>query len=799
MPTRTRPPPTAGGRRPVWVVTLQLAVLALAVFYGVSVIPGVRPTPGFSPVLDGWVTCLCFLGVVALLVVRAVRVEADRIAWLFFAAGLLCYSVGSIGYYVYYQQLPTVPYPSWSDVAWIAFYPLAYVALFLMLRARILQLNPSMWLDGIITGLTAAAFAVTFALGPALRITDGTVAAVVTNFAYPVADVVLFILVFGAIVVMGSGAGPAWWWVSAGLATFAVVDTVYAFQVASDSYVDGAWLDAGWVLAMVCFAAGAAREPGNDRRGTVVRTTVCKRSRLAGGGLLAVPGLCALAALGLLFYGYVSQVDDLVAGVLALGAVLAALVRATLTFREVQAAAESRRLARTDDLTALPNRRHFYDVLGNAVSNSLTREEPQTGAGVAVLILDLDHFKDINDSLGHHVGDELLRQIGPRLSSQLREGDLLARLGGDEFGVVLPRTPSAAAEEVAVRILTSLQEPFSLEVQPHGDTVEHAIPQGLSLVRPTAMHVDASVGIAVCPQHGDSVASLLQAADIAMYRAKTNRTGHAMAADVMDESGRQRLVTVEELHDAVASDQMVLHFQPKVHLHTGQVASVEALVRWQHQSRGLLYPDAFLPLVEQYGLMRQLTSTVLIAALEQADRWRRSGHNLAVAVNLSATNLLDPDFPQQVADLLHSMGLPASVLEFEITETVLMTDPKRARHALRLLRDLGVRLAVDDYGTGYSSLAYLHDLPVDELKLDRSFVMRSDVDARSAAIVTSTIGLAHALGLGIVAEGVETAEVLARLVRDNCDTAQGYYFALPQSAQELTRWLELRSASEVPA
>ena len=274
-----------------------------------------------------------------------------------------------------------------------------------------------------------------------------------------------------------------------------------------------------------------------------------------------------------------------------------------------------------------------------------------------------------------------------------------------------------------------------------------------------------------------------------MYRAKNAHTGYEVSTPV-DGADYQRLETIEGLYHALDRDELVVHYQPKLDLHTRTVTGVEALVRWQHPTRGLLYPDTFLPLAEQAGLMRRLTLTVLEIAVRQADQWRKEGRGLTVAVNLSASNLLDAKLPEQIDLLLAALGMPSELLELEITETVLMADPVRTLEVLGALRALGIRLAVDDFGTGYSSLSYLQDLPVDDLKLDRSFVMRSTTDARSAAIVASTIGLAHSLDMRIIAEGVESAAALEQLAQAGCDVAQGFHLARPQPAEQLGLWLD---------
>ena len=732
-------------------------VLAGAV-YAVSLVPGVRTGgPSYVPLLDLWVNNGFTGGVICLVVDRARRHVQDRAAWTWFAIALIVYLSGTLAYYLHVINLEVISYPSLSDLGWIAFYPFAYVALFLMLRARLPRLSPSRWLDGVVAGLTAAAFAVAFALGAALKATEGGFAVVAVNITYPVADLLLLLMVAGAMTVIGRGAGGSWWWICAGIATFGVTDTVYAFQIAQGTYVDGGVLDLGWMLAMGAFGLAASARP---------RTGVSQR--LEGMGVLAVPGLCALAALGLLFHGYLTTGDSL-AGLLALGAVLAALGRTGMTFREVRALAESRQQARTDELTGLPNRRTVYESLTEA------DHELACGQRVAVLLIDLDRFKEINDSLGHAAGDALLRLIGPRLTPDLRCGDLLARLGGDEFVVISPGLDAEGAQALAARLRRRLQQPFAFGKM--------------------ALTIDASVGIAVGPDQASQGEELLQMADLAMYSAKARRVGVALYDDVRDGQGRHRLEVVEQLRAGIARGELVLHYQPKLDLRSDRVAGVEALVRWQHPERGLLYPDTFIDLAESFGLMGSLTSTVLTAALAQCRAWADEGEELTVAVNVSPSNLVDEHFPDQVNALLRLHGLAPSALMLEVTESLLMEDRERAVSVLTRLRDVGVGVAIDDYGTGYSSLAYLAELPVTELKLDRAFIGTMTDSPRSAAIVSSTLHLAHALGLVLVAEGAEDQATVDALTALGCDLMQGYHLSPPLPPERLLSWLQARAAN----
>ena len=361
-----------------------------------------------------------------------------------------------------------------------------------------------------------------------------------------------------------------------------------------------------------------------------------------------------------------------------------------------------------------------------------------------------------------------------------REHDLTARLGGDEFATFLVEVDEAGAEAFTKRVQAALLAPFAVD----GVTVR----------------VSASVGVALFPAHGNDVSTLLRRADIAMYHAKGSQSGHSIYSAADDTLGGQdRLRTLEDLRQTIYARALTIHYQPKVDSQTATVTGVEALVRWQHPERGLLPPAMFLPLAEDAGLMRELTAAVLEQSLDQVLSWRQAGRRLNVAVNLSASSLVDLDLPGQVERTLADRDLPASALELEITEEFLMGDRERARVILDQLRALGVRVAVDDFGTGYSSLAYLRELPIDELKLDRSFVQPMADDPRAAAIVRSTISLAHSLGMRLVAEGVENEITAGHLALSGCDVSQGYYFSRALPAAELEAWLDDRTASEMAA
>jgi diguanylate cyclase (GGDEF)-like protein len=407
-----------------------------------------------------------------------------------------------------------------------------------------------------------------------------------------------------------------------------------------------------------------------------------------------------------------------------------------------------------DSLTELPNRLLFRDRVSQAISSARQR-----GERLAVMLIDLDRFKEVNDTLGHQSGDVLLKRVAGRLQSAIREGDTVARLGGDEFGVLVPAVDGPdAVLALAEKLRGSLLAPCDIS--------------GLEL------EVEASVGITLYPDHGEDVDLLLQRADIAMYIAKDAHVPMVYAPD-QDRYSSTRLALMSQLRRAIANRELVVHYQPQAEMRGGEIRSVEALVRWEHPERGLLAPEEFIPLAEHIGLIRPLTAFVLDEALRQCAQWRDDGIDLSVAVNISGRDLLDQRLPDEVHECLRRWSVEPDHLELEITENTVLSDPVRARGILERLSDIGVRLAIDDYGTGNSSLAYLKRLPVSVLKIDRSFVLNMQADHDDAIIVRSTIDLGHNLGLVVVAEGVEDEHAWQALADLGCDTAQGYFLGRP--------------------
>ena len=694
----------------------------------------------------------------ALVCLAAVRrSRTDRVAWTALGVAILLAVIGNLIYTLAIATMEVEPFPSVADFFYLAYFLPLYVALVALIRARVPRFHASMWLDGIVGALGAGAVAVALLLGPALEVTEGRTAAVVTSLSYPVADVVLLALLVAVGAILGIRRDRTLLLLAAAIVTNLVGDIVFLDLATSGIYVEGGWLDLTWLVA-VSLMALAAHTSDPDPVGVVARNGSTTR---VGWRVLAVPLACNVVSLVVLGFDSGNRFNPAAAW-LAVGCVLAALARVAVTFQEVRAFNEVKEQARTDDLTGLPNRRALLEEARTVLAATTARRP------AALLLLDLDGFKEVNDSLGHHAGDQLLRQVGPRLRGALRSTDVLARLGGDEFAVLLRDAGLDEAQDLAERLRDLIAQPFTVE--------------------DIRLHVGVSIGVATAPVPAANVEELLRCADVAMYAAKSGREGvHVYVPDPTSGTG-DRLRTMEELRTALSEGQLEVHLQPQVSLVDGRIVGAEALVRWNHPTRGLLSPAELLPAAEQAGLLRPLTDAVIELALAAAARWWPT-RSVPVSVNLFAANVTDLDLPGKVALALVRHGLPARALTLELVEDTLMADPDRGRQVLGELRRLGVRTSIDDYGTGYSSLAYLRHLPADELKLDRSLTADVDTDRRAVAIVRHTVALAHELGLSLVAEGVEDAATAAVLADLGCDVAQGYAVARPMPVDDFLLWL----------
>jgi diguanylate cyclase len=685
-------------------------------------------------------------------------------------------------------------------------------------RARRSTAERALWIRlAVVSASTASACAVTAALvgagapGPVLALPGAVAAAVAYPFVYGgllswnrtggrLADpheslnglsAVLAVTAAAEILLPAARPDAPWWWVHATAfsvaAAFVLVGTAASVNLIADTGRDPrSWLlvavfappglvavptalagsPPSWVVVAPLVAALALGCAAWRRPGALVPQPTDPIASTVGGYavLLVSAGLLVAAAL-----------LDEPAAVTWLAAVAACVAgtRLLINTRDLALLETAREEARTDELTGLPNRR--------AVLARLDHRRSGDGPRVFALV-DLDRFKEVNDGLGHAAGDELLRTVATRLSGALRPGELLGRLGGDEFAVVglveAGETVAGRARALGEAVLAQLAEPVDLA----GFLV----------------HVQASVGVALDPGDGPdrTPGRLVREADAAMYQAKRAHAGLVVFDEAVDADTGDRLALAEQLRAALTGAELVLHYQPQVEVVGGATAGVEALVRWQHPTRGLLAPADFLAVAEGHGLMPALTDVVLATAVDQLARWWADGLRLRMSVNLSASALLDAGLPDRVAGLLAAGALPARSLVLEVTETTLITDSERSLAVLGRLSRFGVGVSLDDFGTGWSSLTYLRQIPATELKLDRSFTSELVTDPRVAAIVASTVGMAHDLGLRVVAEGVEDTATLERLAAMGCDESQGYLHGRPVPAEELAG--RLRGCDRVP-
>jgi diguanylate cyclase (GGDEF)-like protein len=740
-------------RHPVLVSAFGLmgAMIAATAVYAVT-----GPHGGaLERVMHTWIPSITYVLAAGIVAVRVLRNPDRRGPWLIIAIGLTLYVAGNLVWSFWLEYVPAPPIPSISDGLWLALYPASYIGVVWLARSGEKRASAGAWLDGIVAGLGVTTIGAALVAGPIFRSATGSVAAVATNLAYPVGDLLLAGLVVGLLALRGWRVDRLWGMLGAGFLLLCVADIVYLLHVAA-GITDSSSVANVFYLTGVAFLAGAAWQPASKP----------SAPRLHGWSMVAVPGAFALVAAGVPLYDHFADVH-LLGVIFATLTLLAALTRTALTFRDVRSLAETKRQATTDELTSLPNRRRLLERVTEELAGARESGEP-----VALLLIDLDHFKELNDTLGHHAGDGLLRQIGPRLEKMLGSKDMLARLGGDEFALLL----AAPCDEESARIFAdnvrdSLRAPFAVE----------------------ALHlsVGASIGIALHTEQADTAERLLQCADIAMYQAKGARSGSEVYALERDRHSRDSLALAAELPAAIEEGQLEVHFQPKADSVSRSIVGVEALVRWRHPRLGLLAPATFLPLAEQAGVVREITRCVITQAFAARRRWSDAGCDLHVSVNASVADLMDAAFPLEVASSLATYGVPANAVAVEITESSVMSDPVRIGHVLDALRDLDIVLSLDDFGTGYSSLTHLRSLPVTEVKIDRSFVNRMCTDPADGAIVRTTIDLAHSLGMHVVAEGVEDDQTWDALVALGCEQIQGYRLSKPLPAAELEALLGL--------
>jgi diguanylate cyclase (GGDEF)-like protein len=741
------------------VVWMQIALVTFAAAFCVSTF--IRE-PGYSFFWDGFLYTSVGVLAAALAIAKAkLCSDKDRWAWRMFAMALILNASGSLWALGERILMDDPPYAGPADIGFFGFYPFMYISIVLLMRGRITKLPRSVWLDGAIGALACGGVALAIEYNSIISgVGTGTPLESGLDLAYPVADVLILAMIAGCFSLSSWRPDRVWMFVAGGLLTLAISDggaMVMAEQLGD--YLPGTPLDIPWTVGWAFLGLAPWRRS--------LRVEDHASSRWS---IVVLPLLFSVASVAVLAIASFHEFAPIVV-ILSTTALLGGLLRLGLTFNELRTLNRSKKEARTDELTELGNRRYFYEQ-----ARALMVRRPTTQP-LALLVIDLDRFKEINDSLGHQIGDGLLRQLGPRLRTALDESAIIARLGGDEFAVILNDADINDAKTVSAAVIAAMEEPFVLDGVP--------------------VRVSASVGIALFPDHAREPNGLLQHADVAMYSAKRERSGLEIYSPERDLHTKERLRSIHELRRSIEQGRLVVHYQPQVDAETRQLTGVEALVRLQHPTRGIVPPDLFLPLAEQAGLMRLLTDNVLKLVLDDLVVWRDAGCvPVKVAVNLSMTNLLDVHFPAQLKEMLKERHLNGHSLVFEVTESTMLSDVNRAVEQAQALRELGCELSVDDYGTGYASLAYLRRLPLDELKLDKSFITDMHTDPTSLTFVRSTIDVAHSLRIRVVAEGIETNEMWQTMRSLGTDVCQGYYFGKPMPGNEFLEKLQLLTNSQ---
>lgn len=684
-----------------------------------------------------------FLAVLARLTLAAWVDKPRRVGLVVLGSSIALWALGSATVNAE-QTIEEVAFPAPGEIACIA----AYVGLaaFLMVDARPRRLSMAQGLEGIVVWGAAVCMSAFVLVLPVARSFSGDPLALVVAVLFPLINLVLAGVVLVQVVHRARERSLRSGVLAVGFLLIAVADSSFLVELADRGvYTTSVVLAVIWGLGFGLVVEGAVRRP----------VDVARTRRDTSPAVLLVAATLAVIAMVL----SPPEGSAWIVRVPAFATLVATGWRLLLALREARGAAEALRLSLTDELTGLPNRRAVLQLTDHAI---------QHRGPVSVLLLDLDSFKDINDSLGHSVGDEVLLSLADRMR-EVVSGMTIARLGGDEFAVVVPSEDELVLFETAQEIRSALRRPLRVE--------------GIDL------SLDASVGIAVREEADSSAIEMLRRADIAMYEAKQSRAGVLLFDRAQDGMSHLRLLRGEALRQAIAEGQLIAWYQPQIDARTRQVVAMEALVRWWHPTEGLLPPIAFLPDARRSGLMPALTESLMLQVVADARRWRAAGFNFRVAMNWSPPELVSGQLLPRLFAAIDEAGLPADSILVEVTEDSFLSDPERARMVLHELRAHGVQVAIDDYGSGFSSLAYLRDLPVQELKMDRAFVAPVASDERSRMIVQTTTQMARALGLRFVAEGVEDAAAVGELVPLGVDVLQGYHIARPMPADAVGPWV----------
>ncbi|HWE58275.1 MAG TPA: bifunctional diguanylate cyclase/phosphodiesterase [Solirubrobacteraceae bacterium] len=746
-----------GKRRPVYLGVALLAATAFAdllhVVFGLA--------PSWESAMQGPVVAGTNVVCALLVVAAAARARESRLIWWLSAAGISSYAVADVLWHCWLEYLPSPPSPSIADVFWMGMYPLVGAALVIAARSHSRdQESKRVLMDGLVATSAAVALCAAFIVPPLIGASQRNHGALVTDLMYPAADMVVGVLAVALLSVRGWRIDRTWMVLIPVFCIWLLGDSTWALQISGFASTGSSAVSLCYLAAFAALGAAAWQPaaPATVQTSTAATDTTTHP-------VVATRALLGLIPPTILVYDHFSRIS-LSALILTWVALLAAILRVAVMMRDTMVLRDAQRAAHTDELTGLPNRRMFL----TALQQRLGLAEDEHGSLTAVM-LDLDNFKQLNDTLGHDAGDELLRLTGPRLVRAAGAHSLVARLGGDEFAILLEADCSRAdAGTMAKRVLDSFHEPLHV----HG----------------LALRLTASAGIATYPTDADGPDTLLKCADIAMYEAKRSRHGWEYYAADRDVNTRERLEMTGELAEALDGEEIEVAFQAIADTDTRLIRGAEALVRWRRPDGTLRPPSEFLEAAELAGLSRQLTRRVVKLALDNLCEWRAAGHEMSVAVNTTVADLLDEAFPDEIEVALKSRGLGGDALKIEVTESSIMSNPARVGEVLERLRRLGVKIGLDDFGTGYSSLTHLRELPVDRLKIDRSFVTNMCREPADAAIVYATIALAHKLNLGVIAEGVEDEATWQALLELGCDGVQGYWLNKPMEPAAFRELLE---------
>jgi diguanylate cyclase (GGDEF)-like protein len=733
----------------------QLVTAVFVLAYLASLFAIKRPHSGYISSWDGWMGGIASILPIVPIYLRVRSTSRLRGAWIAMGAGVVLYNAANLIYVFHDQNLTPVPSPAPSDVPYLLSYLAWAVGVVMMTQGSFGAVKASLRLDGAVTGLAIAAAAGMLWFDPVLSV-SGRPLQVIVGMSYPLFDLVLLVLLVAGLAPLRYRPNLATLLLMLGVTAFVVGDIIYLNQVAADTYVGGTPLDGTWSIGI--WLIGLAAWPREDRRlmPRQVSTAVPM-------GITLVPIFFGGISVAVLVTSLVHNTSK-VTSLLALAALCLVIVRMGMTLRDVRVVEqENFRVARVDDLTGLRNRRAFFEDGGSRLLSLVDSHK------LGIILIDLDGFKEINDSLGHACGDDLLRIVGSRFVARIHDRGVVSRLGGDEFACTCEIASLDEIVGIGEELVESLTDPISLD----GVTVR----------------VSASVGIAVSPEHGTTETELLRSADVAMYEAKESHSAVRVYRAEDDMNTRDRLAMIDDLRAAIEARALTLHFQPTLDLRTGSVRGVEALVRWRHPRFGLLYPEDFVPLAERVGLICSMTRLILELAVEQQARLDDAGHRLQMSVNISRFDLIDAGLPSFIVALLDRYGIEPSRLTLEVTESSLGEHPTRSSESIERLRERGIRISIDDFGVGYSSMSQLLELRVDELKIDKSFVLALGHDHRARAVIGATIDIARALKLTLVAEGIEDSATLKAVHDMGIDIAQGYFIACPFTQRQLDEFL----------